>query len=112
MPSIPQVIVSETRPNTSVDGLLLGDYFTDFVPSDQKIEFTSNTTHLRGRWITIVKAAPNPHSSQRHSLMMAEVRVYGGKCMYTFNPDEMQTTFDRHFLSFQYFSTFNSFNIF
>ena len=32
--------------------------------------------------------------------------------MYFINPDEMQTTFDTHFLSVRYFSTFNSFDIF
>ena len=82
MPSIPQVIVSETIENgTYVDGYVLGKY-DGYLGLDQKFDFTSNTGHIRGRWITIFdehkkETSPSPD----HSLMLAEVRVYGGNCM-------------------------------
>ena len=79
MPSIPQVIVSETiESGTSVNGYILGKY-KGHLGLDQKFDFTSNTGHIRGRWITIFDEHTTGHLD--HSLMVAEVRVYGGKSM-------------------------------
>ena len=76
MLSITQVIVSETQPTDKVDGLQLSTY-NGYLPLDQKFDITSDTGPLRGRWITILQH----HSSTKDSLMLAEVRVYGGKCI-------------------------------
>ena len=76
MPSIPQVIVSETRPADSVNGYILGEY-NGYMALDQKFDITSNTGPIRGQWVTIVETTP---LSPEVSLMLAEVRVYGGKC--------------------------------
>ena len=83
-----QVVVSSTSPleRDDVEVSLLGEY-TGNMPLDQKFDITYEPGYLRGRWITLVDDRSSieslqSHSHKDHSLMVAELRVYGSKCLY------------------------------